>query len=46
MFELLDAEFQVELEVTKKCEHQKCPKDYEYDGKIEAEATSGVVRGP
>ena len=28
-----DAEFLVELEVTKKCVHQECPKDRDSDGK-------------
>ena len=27
-----DAEFPVELEVTKKCVHQKCPNDRDSDG--------------
>ena len=30
-----DAEFQVELKVTKRCVHQKCPKVRDSDGKTE-----------
>ena len=35
IFRPSDAEFQVELEGTKKCVHQKCPKDRVSNGKTE-----------
>ena len=44
IFRPSDAEFQVELEGTKKCVHQKCPKDRVSNGKTEVFLSSSGYR--